>query len=121
MGVSKLKWAQYFSLSQDKELFQAFSTAGSLYYTPETLPVEVLNPIERFVHSVYGGDRWELFKKKKLSNEGLPPTRTTLIQPCCRFNYSCKVTKSYVEFCPSLRVHMAKVYLALMALRVQVF
>ena len=102
MGVSKLKWAQYFFLSRDKELFQAFSAAGYVYYTPENLPDEVLDPIEKFVHSVYGGDRWELFKKKKLSNEGLPPTRTTLIQHCCRFNYCCKVAKSYVEFCPTL-------------------
>ena len=102
MGVSKLKWAQYFFLSRDKELFQAFSAAGSVYYTPENLPDEVLDPIERFVHTVYGGDRWELFKKKKLSNEGLPPTRTILILHCCRLNYCCKVAKSYEEFSPTL-------------------
>ena len=58
-------------------------------YRPETYPVEVPNPIERFIHSVYEGDCWELFKKKKLSNEGLPPTRTILILHCCRLNYCC--------------------------------
>ena len=71
-------------------------------YRPDTYPVEVPNPIERFIHSVYEGDCWELFKKKKLSNEGLPPTRTILILHCCRLNYCCKVAKSYEEFSPTL-------------------
>ena len=102
VGISKLKWTQEFLLSDDKDLFQAFTSAGLKVFRPETMPKEMLDPIEKFVLTVYGGTRWQLFKRKKQTNEGLPPTRATLLQHCCRFTYCCSVAKSYVEFCPKL-------------------
>ena len=41
-----------FLLSDDKVLFQAFNSAGSKVYTPETMPKEMLDPIEKFVLTV---------------------------------------------------------------------
>ena len=57
-------------LSDDKDLFQAFTSAGSKVYTPETMPKEMLDPIEKFVLTVYRGTRWQLFKRKKQTNKG---------------------------------------------------
>ena len=65
-------------ISDDKVIVQAFTSAGSKVYTPETMPKEMLDPIEKFVLTVYGGTRWQLFKRKKQTNEGLPPT-----EPLC--------------------------------------
>ena len=39
-------------LSVNKVLFHAFTSAGSKVYTPETMPKEMLDPIEKFVLTV---------------------------------------------------------------------
>ena len=67
---------------------------------------EMYRPIERFVCNVYsersGLDtlpalRWELFRKKNLEGEKLPPTRGTLLPHVVRANYMSMRDTSYIS------------------------
>ena len=72
---------------------------------------EMYRPIERFVCNVYsersGLDtlptlRLELFRKKNLEVEKLPPTRGTLLPHIVRDNYMSMRDKSYISVMPKL-------------------
>jgi hypothetical protein len=102
VGVSKKRLVTAFLLSEDKDLIEAFTSLGSIDMTPETVLETVLDPIEKFVHSVYGGNRWTLFRSRNLQAENLPPTRASLKPHICRTNYATKVGKSYVKWEPEL-------------------
>ena len=68
-------------------------------------------PLEHFVCKVYSQQsiidalpslRWELFCKKNLEGEKLPPTRGTLIPHILRANYMSQRDKSYITAKPAL-------------------
>ena len=72
---------------------------------------EMYRPIERFVCNVYsdrsGLDtlpslRWELFRKKNLEGDNLPPTCGTLLPHIVRANYMSMRDKSYTTVIPKL-------------------
>ena len=76
----------------------------------DTIPV-LYRPIERFICKVYSEQshidtlpelRWELFRKKNLESEKLPPTRGTLLPHILRANYMSMRDKSYISSIPKL-------------------
>ena len=103
VGVSKQKWVSYFLLAKDKALFDAFTALGqgaALAYV-EQLDDKHVTAIQSFVHTVYGGSRWKLFKTRKQQHENLPPTRSTLEQHILRSDYVVRVAKSYSSWSPT--------------------
>ena len=107
VGVSKKTWiSAYLSLQPEDEIVQTFTNMGNDSHATEAalkypwqddgnIP-EMYRPIERFVCNVYSERsglytlpalRWELFRKKNLEGEKLPPTRGTLLPHIVRANY----------------------------------
>jgi len=106
VGVSKKTWiSNYLSLPPNDEIVRAFTSMGHDLNSVPTACKDLLDdrnlptqyrPLERFVCKVYSQQRtidalpslrWELFRKKNLEGEKLPPTRGTLIPHILRANY----------------------------------
>ena len=60
VGISKKNQIQ-----ANAQTTQAFIELGKNWFTPDSIPDTIFKPLEKFVHSLYGGNRWECFKKLK--------------------------------------------------------
>ena len=121
VGVSKKTWiSNYLSLSPNDEIVRTFTSMGHDLNSDPTACKDLLDdgnlpaqyrPLEHFVCKVYSQQstidalpslRWELFRKKNLEGEKLPPTRGTLIPHILRANYMSQRDKSYTTAKPVL-------------------
>ena len=120
IGVfKKTRISVYLSLPQN-EILQTFPDMGHEPLTDETTETHLLDdgnmparyrPIERFVCQVYSAKsntdsvpalRWELFRKKNLEGEQLPPMQGALLPHIARANYMAMRDKSYTTSMPEL-------------------
>jgi len=117
VGVSKKTWiSNYLSLPPNDEIVRTLTsmnldpTACNDLLDDGNIPTQY-RPLEHFVCKVYSQQstihalpslRWELFRKKNLEGEKLPPTRGTLILHIFRANYMSQRDKSYITAKPVL-------------------
>lgn len=121
VGLSKKTWVSaYLQLPPSDQIVQTFANMGNCPFMPQptethlhddgSIP-ERFRPLERFICRVYSERseidtlptlRWELFRKKNLEGEKLPPTRGTLLPHILRANYMSARDKSYISSKPQL-------------------
>jgi hypothetical protein len=112
VGISKKTWSlAYFCLADNDLIVHAFSKLGELKMDEDQLPPEVYL-LEAFVCRVYSAGqssvsslaelRWQLYKKRNLEAENLPPTRAILVPHIMRTNYTSMRDKAYITQHPLL-------------------
>ena len=100
-GISKKKWiTSYLALEPNSEVIDVFQQLGD----SDLDLARSQKVLESFVCSVYSATthqkslaelRWELFSKRNLEGEKLPPTKATFSLHLQRANYIAKVGKGY--------------------------
>ena len=116
VGITKETWTKsYLELSKDDDVVSCFELLGSIFLSVENfdggLPSGIA-PLETFICSLYAPAdcdirripelRYQLFLKKNLEGEKLPPTLPALYLHIIRCNFAATRDKSYTHAHPNL-------------------